>query len=195
MYHGWYLACDLQMTLCFTIISFLTHSTPKLRTFISFAVYLLCLLTTYIFSVQNGWSSFLFDGMNVREWETAWYTAPWFRIGTYALGAGVRGLQEMGFTTRMGRRSNLALRFVGVALMLTVVYFGRGRAKNTPCNPYQSGLSSSPDSCGSEWTSKQMALWNSLGWGSFSFGLALVVIAGGGGEGWIWRFGARISFR
>ena len=193
MYHGWYLACDVQMTLCFTLLTYLTRKAPKLRTFVSLAVYFLCILLTYIFSVRNGWSSFLFDGMNVREWEVGWYTAPWFRIGTYALGNGVRGLQEMGFM-RTSHRFNWALRFVGVAMMLTVIYYGRGRAKNTPCNPYQSAISTSPDSCGSEWTSAQMALWNSLGWGSFSLGLALVVTAGGGEEGWFWRFGARISF-
>ncbi|GMI45793.1 hypothetical protein TrCOL_g10941 [Triparma columacea] len=193
MYHGWYLACDVQMTLCFTLLTYLTSKAPKLRTFVSLAVYVLCILLTYIFSVRNGWSSFLFDGMNVREWEVGWYTAPWFRIGTYSLGGGLRGLQEMGFM-RTSHRFNWTLRFVGVAMMLTVIYYGRGRAKNTPCNPYQSAISTSPDSCGSEWTSAQMALWNSLGWGSFSLGLALVVTAGGGEEGWFWRFGARISF-
>lgn len=88
---------------------------------------------------------------------------------------------------------------LGLCLMCMVVYEGRGRAVERTCNPYQSGLYSSPDHCGSEWTESKMALWNSLGWGAFGVGLAMVVVGegdgrGGGGwkEGWVWRMGARV---
>jgi len=96
MYHSWYLSCDVHSTIIFTFLTYLFSGRPHSSlTKVSFSIYLLVLFSTFAFTLVNGWSSMLFDGANAREWEMGWYSATWFRIGTYALGVGVRGLQEV----------------------------------------------------------------------------------------------------
>lgn len=201
-YVSWYLACDMQFYLIspIFILAFLRN-----RWFGVSLISTVCLAScvyAYWWSIQTGASGQSFDGANVLIYSHGFYAKPQFRFPPYGLGmlsGMVQAWQKKEYPDFKYPYPN-ALLAAAVAILFYIMYIQSYTAyQNRPCSltEYTS------TQCGSDWSTEQLAWYNSSSKPLWCLALSIITLLSANKQGGfiqaflghsVWGPPAKLSF-
>ena len=186
MYHSWYLGVDFQLCAIFTpifISMYLKHGWRKFTVYLELLFICIIISSTFLCSIQFGWSGFLFDGRDTMAFDRGFYINPLFRASPYIIGfitaqlwhEKCRVCPNVGLT----KSASIVLSIISVCIMAGLAILGINSGANRPCLLWETPLTSD---CGSSYTLEQRAFYNSFTRPAWGFGLAIMSLLSFNGQ-------------
>lgn len=201
-YVSWYLACDMQFYLVSPIFILAFLRNRWFGVSLIGAVCLASCVYAYWWSIQTGASAHSLDGANVLVYSHGFYAKPQFRFPSYALGM----LSGMIHSWQKKEHPDFkypfpnALLAAAVAILFYIIYVQSYTAyQNRPC----SFTEYTSTQCGSDWSSEQLAWYNSSSKPLWCLALSIITLLSANKQGGfisaflghsVWGPPAKLSF-
>ena len=176
MYHSWYLGVDFQLCVVLPpifVFLYLRNGWRKITIMLEMFTVLIVIMTSVYCSMKYNWSAHLWDGADTVAFDRGFYINPFFRSSPYIIGfitgqlwhEKCRLVPNLGVTRRVG----ILLSFISLVIMIHWAAFSGGAMDVRPCQVWESPRTAT---CGSGWSSRRLALFNSFGRPTWGLGLA-----------------------